>query len=185
MNYVGIYEVLASVPIWLIAIVAWLATDGVIHFMRDKLEGLAYQTSWSAKFGDAGLLTAILIAATILQRGNAYMPLWLHIGWLQVAILAVCVVLGFIVWRTTHDVRSAHAADAYHDLVIGPVILFLAITLLPVIWFNAQGYEALAVIIAIAVWAILGYIDVKEGRMNQRRWLVNHGFAIKDEAPQR
>jgi hypothetical protein len=185
MNYVGIYAVLAGMPIWLIAIVAWLATDGVIHFMRDRLEGLAYQTAWSAKFGDAGLLTAILIAATILQRGSAYVPLWLGIGWLQVAILAVCVALGFIVWRTTHGVRSAQAADAYHDLVIGPAILFFAVTLLPVIWFNAQTYEAIAVIVAIAIWAALICVDVKEGRMNQRRWLVNHGFAIKGGAPQR
>jgi hypothetical protein len=65
---IGIHYLLAVSPIWFTGIILWIFTDGAIHLMRDKLEGLGYQVSFSAKFGDTGLIIAILIAATILQR---------------------------------------------------------------------------------------------------------------------
>ncbi len=182
-NLFGIHKIFASTPIWLIAVILWLCTDGAIHLMRDKLEGLGYQTAFSAKFGDAGLVGAILIGATILQRADVSIPMWLQNGWFQIGILVVCFGLGVAISLVTNGMRSGQAADVYHDIVIGPVILFLAITIVPVIWYNARWYEATFIVIAVIVWGSLVYVDLKYERFNQRQWLVSHGFAIKGEIP--
>ncbi|MEK7109526.1 MAG: hypothetical protein AAB919_03825 [Patescibacteria group bacterium] len=151
--------------------------------MRDKLEGLGYQVSYSAKYGDALLIIAVLIAATMLQRDGVHVPGWLQNGWTQIVILVVCIGIGAVVSWATFGERSGQAADMYHDLVIGPVILFFAIMLVPIIWQNARWHEAFAVIVAAVVWMALVYVDAKYERLNQRQWLVSHGFAIKGEIP--
>ena len=180
-HLVGIYSLLAYTPIWLTAIVLWTFTDGVIHLMRDRLEGLGYQTSFSAKFGDAGLIAATLIAATILQRDGSHVPDFVNNAMGQVAAGFIGTILGAYVTITTTGKRSGQAADIYHDLVIGPAIFFLVITLLPVIWENATTYEWFAVCFAAATWTILGIVDIVYDRMNQRQWLIRHGFPIKGE----
>ena len=182
---VGIHALLAHTPIWLTAFVLWVFTDGAIHLLRDKLEGLAYQTAFSAKFGDAGLIGAILIGATILQRDGVYIPMWLQSGWLQVGILVACFSLGVLISLWTKGMRSGQVGDVYHDVVIVPIILFFAITVGPVVWYNARWYELLFVAVAVVVWVTLAYFDVKYERVNQRQWLVRHGFAIKGEIPRR
>jgi hypothetical protein len=154
----------------------------MIHLMRDKLEGLGYQTAFSAKYGDTGLLTSILIAVTILQRDD-YQPFLLNISALQWTILVVCVGIGCSVSFTTNGLRSGQAADVYHDMVIGPAVLFLVITLMPVVWYEARWYESLVIIIAIMTWITLIWIDLKNGRFNQRQWLASHGFPIRGEIP--
>lgn len=183
---VGIHWLLAETPIWLIALLLYLCTDGAIHLLRDKLEGLGYQTAFSAKFGDAGLMAAILIAATIIQRGDVYLPsslLLIKTGWFQTYLLTACVAIGMGISKVTNGMRSGQAADTYHDVVIGPAILFLAITVGPIIAFNARWYELAFVSIAVLVWLALIYIDLKYERFNQRQWLVRNGFAIKGEIP--
>ena len=182
-NRVGIHQLLASLPIWLTALILWIFTDGAIHLMRDQLEGLGYQTAFSAKYGDAGLLAAILIGATVLQRSDVYIPNWLQRDWLQVGILAACFGLGVAISLATNGMRSGQIADIYHDVVIGPAILFLAITLVPIIWYNARWYEVTFIVGATFLWASLVIIDLKHERFNQRQWLVSHGFAIKGEIP--
>lgn len=182
-NFVGIHWILASTPIWFTVVILWLCTDGVIHLMRDKFEGLGYQVSYSAKFGDAGLIAAVLIAATILQRTGTYVPTWLQSGLSQIGILAICIALGLAVSVKTLDARSGKTADVYHDVIIAPAILFFAITLMPVVWYNARWYEASFVIIAIVAWGWLVRIDIAGNRLNQRQWLVRHGFPMKGEVP--
>ncbi len=181
----GIHYFLANTPIWLTATILWFTTDGVLYLMRDKLEGLGYQVSYAAKFGDALLIVAVLIAATILQREGVYLPEWLQIWWLQLGILLVCVGIGLAVSLLTLGERSGQAGDIYHDIVIGPALLFFIITLTPVIWYNARWWEKLAAIAAALVWARLVPFYIKHKRMNQRKWLVEHGFAIKGEIPKR
>jgi hypothetical protein len=112
-----------------------------------------------------------------------FVPELLGNGWIQTAILGICVLIGVAICIKTLGERSGQMADMYHDIIIGPVILFFAVTLVPIIWYNARWYEGLAVILATIVWASLVYIDFKYERMNQRQWLVNHGFAIKGEIP--
>lgn len=185
VRLVGIHYLLAVAPIWATALVLWLATDGVIHLMRDKFEGLGYQVSYSAKFGDALLIIAVLIAATILQRGGVYLPEWLRPWGMQAAVLGICVAIGLVVSFVTLDERSGQAADVYHDIVIGPTILFFAITLAPVVWYNGTPAEKFWVLCFALLWAALVVFDIKSERMNQRQWLVKHGFAIKGEISRR
>jgi hypothetical protein len=180
-NFVGIYSLIASTPIWVIAITLWICTDGAIHLLRDKLEGLGYQVSYSAKFGDAALIAAILIAATILQRGGTHIPIVLNDAFTQEICLLVCFGLGASISFITFGMRSVHVADIYHDVVIAPTIAFCAVILLPVVWYNAMLYESLTIAFAIFFWGQMVWIDVKDDRINQRQWLIRHGFPIKGE----
>jgi hypothetical protein len=113
----SVHQLLATLPIWFTAITLWIFTDGMIHLMRDQLEGLGYQTAFSAKYGDAGLLGAILIGATILQRTSIYIPNWLQNGSHQIVILVTCIALGAAVSFITNGMRSGQVGDIYHDVV--------------------------------------------------------------------
>jgi hypothetical protein len=180
-DLVGIHYILSVLDLWVIILILWVTTDVVMYILRDKLEGLGYQVSYSAKIGDGGIVIAVFIAATILHRNGTYVPGLLQNSWLQIGIFMACVGLGLIVNMATLKSRSGRIADVYHDIIIAPAILFFAITLLPVIWYNARWYEAVAVILAAIVWAWLVRYDVKHGRLNQRQWLVRHGFSINGE----
>ena len=104
-NLVGIHQLLVAIPVWILAPLLYLATDGVIHFLRDKREGFGYQTSWSAKYGDLCLLSVVLMVATNLHDGT-YVPMWLHFFRLQVFLLIACVVIGIGVCIATIQRRS-------------------------------------------------------------------------------
>ncbi len=173
-----IYWVLQNTPIWATALVLWFSTDGMIHLMRDRFEGLGYQVSYAAKFGDAGLVAAVLIAATLLQRDGVQVPDVLNGGFAQLFVALACILLGAVVSIKTIGHRSGHLADIYHDVVIGPAILFFTITLLPVYWLNARWWEWMVLAVAVVVWALLVWFDIKTNRMNQREWLRRHGFPM-------
>lgn len=177
---VGIYWFLANCPIWATAMILYFSTLGVIHVGRDYFEGIPYQVAYSAQFGDTLLFGAVLIAATILQqRDGADIPLWFQGLGTQILVLGGCFLLGFVVCIVTLKTRSGQKMDMFHDIAMGPVILFLAITLLPVIWNNGTVVEISATAGFILVWAGLTVFDIKHERMDQRKWLQSHGVTLK------
>ena len=183
-NLSGIYFLLNYFPIWFTALILWFVADGMIHLMRDRLEGLGYQVSYAAKFGDAGIFGAVLIAATILQRSDVYV-FWQIDGTGQMILFAVCVFIGFLTTMMSLKKRSGQVGDIYYDVIIGPMILFFAIMLLPVTWYSGRWYELGATGFFIVVWLWFVYTDFRDDRMNQRQWLVRHGFFIKGEIAKR
>jgi hypothetical protein len=181
MKLVGSYYVLATLPVWATAAILFAITMATILVGRDVLEGLPYNVAYSAIIGDAGLLIGVLIAATILQWGIVDVPQWLHSGTTHVLILFVLALGGTAVCLLTLGSRSGQAMDIYHDTVIAPLILYLAITLVPVIYYNGTKTEKLSVLVCFVLWASLVVFDIKYKRMDQRSWLQNHGvtFTIK------
>ncbi|KKU81259.1 MAG: hypothetical protein UY07_C0022G0024 [Parcubacteria group bacterium GW2011_GWA1_47_8] len=179
MNLIGDYYVLANLPIWATAMFLFFGTLGVIHVGRDYFEGLPYQVSYSAQFGDAMLFGAVLIAVGILHRGGSVVPEWLQSNNAHVAILVTCFAFGVIVSILTIKGRSGKAMDVYHDVIIAPLILYLAITLLPLIWLNGTKTEMVSTTWFIIIWGLLVIFDIKANRMNQRRWLENHGVVLR------
>jgi hypothetical protein len=178
-NFVGIHAFLAWCPIWLTALVLYAITDCVIHILRDWREGFGYQVAYSAKIGDTGLVGCVLIAATILKRGDLVLPTWLMSPSIQPLILFACLVLGVVVCVKTLGSRSGQAGDIYHDVFIVPLILFFAITLLPVIYLGGTTFEQIAAVCLILLWATLVVFDFKACRMNQRAWLKGHGIRMR------
>ncbi|MDB5266197.1 MAG: hypothetical protein JWN89_12 [Parcubacteria group bacterium] len=173
-KYVGSIYLLTVLPVWATAAILFAVIVAAMTVGRDLLEGIPYQVSYSAMIGDPGLIMAVLIAATILQRGTASIPLWLQNGAIHMFILLICVVLGVIVSVSTLRSRSGQSMDVYHDVVMGPLILYLGITLLPIIFKNGSRLEVGATIGCILLWAGLVAFDVKYKRMDQRWWLQTH-----------
>ena len=179
-EYVGIYYVLANLPIWATALILYFGTLGAIHVGRDYFEGLPYQVSYSAQLGDVALFIVVLIAAGILQRSSAEIPLWLQMPEAHGAILVGSFLIGIIVCVVTLKSRSGHYMDIYHDVVIAPVILYLAITLLPVIFLSGTAGEIDATINLALFWSCLVVFDIRNNRMDQRTWLKNNGVTLRD-----
>jgi hypothetical protein len=178
-NYVGIYYVLYTLPVWAIAGILFLITLVAILVGRDILEGLPYNVSYSAVIGDAGLIIGVLITATILQRGGAYIPSWFLNEKMHINIIGLCFLLGLFICFLTLGLRSGQLMDIYHDVIIAPLILYFAITLVPVIYYNGTNIEKWAVIGFIFLWLALVVFDIKYKRMDQRSWLQNHGVTFQ------
>ena len=174
-QFVGSHYALSVLPIWASALVFFGVTMGVIYVLRDIFEGLPYQVAYSAQLGDAALAGAVLVAATILQRGEA-LPGWLISGNFHVFAALISVSFGVTWWLID---RPTQWGDIYHHLFVAPLILYLAITLLPVILFNGTRIEKLCVLCFALLWAALVVFDITHARMNQRQWLQSHGVKFK------
>jgi hypothetical protein len=170
-SLVGIHLILASMPLWATVTILWSITDGVMHLGRDCFEGLGYQVAYSAKFGDVALFGAVFIAITILQRGTVILPEWMESPNLQLSLYFAFIGLGVAVFSLTYDTRSAELMDLYHDMIIAPLVLFFAVTLLPVIYYGGTAVEKFWTVCFISIWVILVIVDIKTDRMNQRRRL--------------
>ena len=179
-EYVGSYYLLGVLPIWATALVLYFGTLGVIHVGRDYFEGLPYQVAYSAQFGDAALFGSVLIAATILQRSGISVPAWLQSAGIHWLIGGGSFLLGAFISVATAESRSGQLMDIYHDVVVGPLILYFAITLLPVIFLNGTKIEIAATIGLALFWACLVVFDIDYKRMDQRTWLKNNGVTLRD-----
>lgn len=185
-HLVGVHWIFANVPLWLVAGVLYISTDVAMHIGRDRMEGLGYQVAYSAKIGDGVLFITVLMIATMFQDGRAlHIPDWLQSDLVHVTIFWMCLMLGVVVCLLTLGSRSGQVMDIYHDVVIAPALLYLAIVLLPVVWYNAKRWEWLVVGAVAAIYILTVQYDIAQKRMNQRKWLVEHGFAIKGEIPKR
>lgn len=183
-SYVGIHALLVSLPLWATVLILYAVTDCVMHLGRDRLEGLGYQVAYSAKFGDVALFGAVFIATTILQRENVVLPEWMMQWNLQLAAFLACILLGLLVSATTLELRSGQYMDLYHDIVIGPMVLFFAITLLSVIFLGGTNVEKFCTACFIAFWGALVAVDIRTDRMDQRNWIKKHlGVSLRSSTP--
>lgn len=176
-NSVGIYRILAILPIWATVMILYLVTDGAMYLGRDIFEGLGYQVAYSAKFGDTMLFGVVFIAATIIKREEPYLRSWffwvpwLMNGWFHLLVLIGCVALGLTVSVLTLATRSGQMMDVYHDVVIAPMILYFAIALLPLTYYAGTKIEKRWTFFFILIWLVLVIFDIKYDRMNQRQWI--------------
>jgi hypothetical protein len=179
-HYTGIHWILATLPIWATALAIVVVTLVAINELRDLMEGVPYQVSRSALYGEAGLIITVLIAATILQRGKVVIPSFVQGGETQLQMLVMFVIVGLAVSRVTMKSRSNQLADIYHDAVVAPLFVFFGVTLLPVVYYGGTAFEKIIVYALINLWFIFFVTDVLGDRMNQRRWLTRRGLKFKD-----
>jgi hypothetical protein len=174
----GIY-VLTVLPIWATAGIMMAVVMLSLHFGRDYFEGLPYNVAYSSAIGDAGLIVVTLIAATILQKGGVHIPEWLRDVMVHATILLAVGGLSVIVCVITLGSRSGQSMDIYHDVVIAPLLAYLMITLVPIIWLNGTSIEIVSTFLLIILWAAFVFGDICDERMSQRTWLQKHGVAFK------
>ena len=180
---IGIYRLLERTPIWLTALIFFAISFGAINELRDQLEGLPYQVARSAIYGDAGLFIGVLIAQTIIKRraqGHFIILSRRLDSWrTQAVIIVACFWLGFMADILTLKSRSGQVADVYHDVVLAPVILFLVIMLLPVIFKNGRQHEKAAIVLIAAFYFGMVGLDISQSRLDQRSWLMRHGVTLQ------
>ena len=174
-----VYTILSTTPVWALFAVLFVLTYGAIFVGRHFFEGVPYQVSYSAFIGDAGLLVAVLIAATVLQHESVtILPevARLHVG---VALFAfiICSMISFASLKS----RNGKLMDIYHDVFIAPVVVYLGFTLLPVIYQSGNQLEKGSTSFAIALWLACVYLDAKFDRMNQRRLLERMGLKFPNQ----
>ena len=176
-KFEGIHYLLAELPVWATGMILVALTQVPILIGRDILEGLPYNVAYSSAIGDVGFVIIALIAATILQRYNNLnleYPKWLRGTEMHLLFFTANATLGFCVSELTLGSRSGQMMDIYHDVVIAPTFLTLAIFLLPVIFKNGTRMEKRATVLLIFLWVSLVGFDIKYDRMNQRQWLVKN-----------
>ena len=166
---VGSYWILTALPIWATAFLLYVLTIGVLFVLRDKCEGLFYNTSYAAMLGDGALIVAVLMSAGILQRVGDSLSLPGQFEGKGIHIFAACfgLFLG-IMWFALDSPQQW--GDRYHHLVIAPLLCYLGITLLPVIFKNGTRVEVVSTICLIAIWAVLVVYDAKTHRLDQRNY---------------
>ena len=181
MKLHGIYHVLSVSPIWATFVILF-GLFSAIFIGRDFLEGLPYQVAYSASIGEGLCFIAmVLIVVTILQRGRwdyIRIPKWLQNNITHGEILLMSMAICTIVSVLTIESRLGDWMDAYHDLVVAPLILYFGVTLLPVIKSNGTPAEKKATCFFIALWIGCFIFDLAFGRINQFTWLLNHGVTL-------
>lgn len=175
MKLAGGYYVLAALPLWATAASVFMVTIGIKWLFQWKLHGFWWDTSASSHFGDQFLLWPVLIGATILHRHEMNEPLWFLASWpTHIMLLIGCVGVGAIVCRLTIAGRSGGLVDMYHDLVVVPALLYLAITLVPLIYLEGTTNEKWWALAFVCGWALLVVYDFHTHRINQKQWLQDH-----------
>lgn len=170
-----IHQLLTVVPLWVLVIVFYVGLSAPIQILRNRHEGFPYQVAWSALFGHVGLVGVVLIAATILQRGNVVYYSWFENTIFHSVAIVFSLSVGFV-WIMLD--RLAERADKYHHIVVAPILTYCMITLFPVILLNGTGIETAAAGFLVLVWALLVWEDAKRGRLDQRTWLKKNVRAL-------
>jgi len=178
-QFVGGIYVLATLPIWATAGILFTIVLLALPVGREITEGLPYNISCSSSIGDVGLIVVTLIAATILHRG-AHVPEWLQSDSVHLIILCVIMMFGGFGCALTLKSRGGKVMDIYHDIIIFPLLTYLVITLVPIIFINGTKIEVAATVGFILFWFGLVPFDVRHKRINQREWLEDHGVIFKN-----
>ena len=175
----GIYYILWQLQLHVTALVL-VGIQLAIPVGRYFLEGRFYNVSRSSFPGDTFLFTIVLIAAALLQGNRElFIPRWLDKANKQLYVLAASFAVCLAVSELTLTGREGQVMDIYHDLVVAPLLLFFAVTLLPLIYKNGSKKQIIAVVFCIMVWVNLVTYDVITERLNQRQWLRNHGVVLQ------
>jgi hypothetical protein len=175
----GSHYILFTWPIWASAFLLYMLTQGVLFVLRDRSEGLYYNTSYSAVLGDGALIVIVLMAAEILKRVSESVVNWTAMDHISAAIVSVAV---GVIWLCL--AQPKYWGDRYHHLGIASLLCYLGITLLvPVIFRHGTKAEITATICLILIWAVLVVYDAKTKRLDQRNYhgLGEHLNAMKNE----
>ena len=176
----GSHLLFSVVPLWAIALACYVFMAVPIQVLRNRFEGMQYQVAWSADFGCSALVAIALIGATILQRG-VLLPVWLGSEAVHAVATGVAVLVG-IIWAWTD--WNTQWGDRYHHAAVAPVLTYLLLTLLPVIfWGGGTTVEIVATLALLLIFAILTRIDIRQKRMGQRQWMQeNMGVTFKSKS---
>ncbi len=175
----GIYWFLWQCPMWAIALALCFLIIGILFIIRDWREGLPYNISVASQQGDLALIGIILIGVEILKR-QTFSASWMGNFNFQLILLLVSVIFGIVYqWIVVvSSKRWGTAADAFHNLLIAPLLVFMLGSTVPVILSCGTRLEWNFAIFLLSVWLATLVFDWVHGRLQQTKWLANHGVDL-------
>lgn len=181
-NLVGIYWVLAAVPLWITVLALIIFCIGILYLGRRWFEGLAYNVAFSSKYGDLFLIGVPVLVIWILKSGGE-VPIFANNIYYQSICFVLSVFLG-IAWQFMYTAdlknkkRPPMVMDSYHNLIVAPLLTYLILFItIPVMVVSGGIFRWMAVILLIFIWAMLVFIDFKTDRLDQPMWLyLNKGI---------
>lgn len=174
----GIYGVLERMPVWITSAGLFTFFNIVIFGGRDLFEGIPYNVSRCAQYGDNALIIAILIACAILQD-TGYIPKIFNSWRTQCLLAAGLFLIGLathLYARATSVMGSIQVVDVSHSVFFVPAFLFLLIMLLPITFIQGGWKQKSITILCFAVWIMFLVSDISEGRLDQILWMKAHGL---------
>jgi|SRR3989344_443338 len=165
-EYVGVYAILAAMPMWLVVLVALVIGVAVPFVIADQTSGLFFNYSYSGMIGDICLLVVVLIGATVIERG-APLPGWYASMWAQAIWFVLCAAVGVMLVTVTTPWPTAAWPDRYHNAVVVPLFLFFVPLLMLAVFRNGSPTEAIVCAMLTGAWVGLVYYDFADDRMNQ------------------
>ncbi|MFA5098899.1 MAG: hypothetical protein WC461_01620 [Candidatus Paceibacterota bacterium] len=174
----GIYEFLYWCPMWAVAGALYFLVIGILFIIRDWQEGLPYNISVASQQGDLALIVAILIGVEILKRQQS-LPEWMGTNF-QFILFAVSVSFGLLYQLVVFFLGNkwGTAADAFHNMFIAPLLLFMLVTTVPVTVLYGVWFEKTCVIFCLLVWLLTLLFDIIDGRLQQPEWHADHGIDL-------
>lgn len=180
-GYVGVFALMAAVPMWIIVLVALIIGVVIPFVIADRVSGLFFNYSYSRMIGNIGLLTVILIGVTVLERGDP-LPAWFASTVLQTSWLLICIVVGILLVVVNSYLPIATWPDRYHNAVVVLLFLFFVPLAMLVIFNNGRYYEVVASSLLLVVWAAFGVYDLADDRIDQpARLEEQYGIVFSNE----
>ncbi len=94
----------------------------------------------------------------------------------EIVLAVLCLFIGI---ASNYFLNAKEVMDIYHNIVVLPLLAYLLITILPVIFEHGTATEKTTVVILVAIWALLLWYDMATGRLDQQRWLAtNHQWPM-------
>jgi hypothetical protein len=176
-KFVGVYRFMAEYPVWAVPTAMFSFALAPILVLRAVFEGLPYQVSYAALFGDPGLVIAFMIVATIFRENRVTrIPTRLQKGLVHLYVYGGCLLFAALVSLSTMQSRSGQLGDLWHDFIVAPIFLYMGITMAPIIWYNGTKTEKRTIWSFVGLLVALCVLDLILRDLNQRWWLVNHGL---------
>jgi hypothetical protein len=172
-------------PYWFLAVVMIFFGWGVLFLFRNHFEGLAYDISFASVIGDTGLIGIVMIAAEIIKGQGAVPANWLRSLHFHFFCGVLAIALGIILLAKVNREKGwlGEYADQYHNIVIVPMLAYLLLTLLPVVFIYGSDVEKAATVFFLILWFSLVFFDFKTKRLDQQDWLRVHGFSLRSSRP--
>ncbi len=168
-------------PDWFLAVAMIYLGYGVLFLCRDSFEGLHYNVSYASVLGDTGLIGVVMIAAGILKRQGAVPAGWLRDVDFHYVCAAIAIIVGIVLLAKVLYEQGwfGEYADRYHNGFIAPMLTYLLLTLLPVIYLYGTSFEKWATGFFLVLCFVLVLIDIKTKRMDQQGWLQVRGISLR------
>lgn len=170
---VGSVWLLANIPWWLAFLGIVICSTGVVLLLRWITEGEIYDESWSSMPGDMYLAGYCCLVSYLLRQD---LPAGLHLvpAWHVLVAFAMGLIGGslhYLYLRQGGDSRRWNMLPTqwYHNLVVVPLLGYIIVSTLPVLWYGNYPRLQLAALGCLLVWAALVAWDIKHGRLVQKK----------------